>query len=180
LGNICICAIGYFYDGVACKKSGGAQVGEYCSSINQCQPANSQCLGNICTCATGYFYNGVACTKSSPPTRLSCTVVGAQVEFRNGYPVNCLTADCSQGYYCEYNKFYNQGQYICCGELPGTYVKSTQILKDLFKGKIRTYAYTNKPLECSAPTSCNVFTETPYCVFSKRYNQRVCCSTFTC
>lgn len=66
---------------------------------------------------------------SGPPTRLSCTVVGAQVEFRNGYPVNCLTADCSQGYYCEYNKFYNQGQYICCGELPGTYGKNRTAFK---------------------------------------------------
>lgn len=46
-------------------------------------------------------------------------------------------------------------------------------------GTVRMYPGTSSPLQCFAKDQC-LWVDTPNCVYSYRYKQKVCCSTFNC
>ncbi|KHJ76119.1 hypothetical protein OESDEN_24262 [Oesophagostomum dentatum] len=92
-----------------------------------------------------------------------------QAERVNGVVKNCAYIPCSKGFRCEYNRYY--GQYICCGQYDPNH--------DYSYGKVRMYPGTSKPLQCFAKDQC-LWVDTPNCVYSYRYQQNVCCSTFNC
>ncbi|WKY12417.1 hypothetical protein Q1695_003755 [Nippostrongylus brasiliensis] len=112
------------------------------------------------SCTKGY------CCRKVPPV---CSRTGQVVERENGAVKNCLYQPCSVGFGCEYSNTW--GQYICCGNYNAN--------NDYTYGKVRMYPGTTRPLECFKPDQC-LWVDTPNCVYSARYRQKVCCSTFNC
>ncbi|PIO69978.1 hypothetical protein TELCIR_08181 [Teladorsagia circumcincta] len=109
--------------------------------------------------------NGYCCRKTGP----ICTMPNQQVERESGVVKNCMYQPCSVGFGCEYSRA--MGQYICCGSYSAN--------NDYTYGKVRMYPGTTMPLQCFKEDQC-LWVDTPNCVYSYRYRQKVCCSTFNC
>ncbi|VDN30173.1 unnamed protein product [Gongylonema pulchrum] len=85
-----------------------ARMGEPCAYTQQCVDKlypSLQCL------------NGYCIIQMNDNPRPVCKDPNAKVEYMNDSITvkNCLYWPCTVGYFCEYNPFYNNGQYICCG-----------------------------------------------------------------
>ncbi|CAJ0588608.1 unnamed protein product [Cylicocyclus nassatus] len=132
-------------------------IGGSCFHSTQCQPSGGECRNNVC----------VANVQSD--TASFCLNPSQQPERINGIVKNCAYTPCSPGYKCLFNQAY--GQYFCCGQSDSGY--------DYNYGKIRMYPGTLQPLQCFAKDQC-LWVDTPNCVYSYRYRQYVCCSTFNC
>ncbi|VDL74943.1 unnamed protein product [Nippostrongylus brasiliensis] len=127
-----------------------------CVNTAQCQSQGSYCRNGFCSFSPQY---------DNPV----CSRAGQVVERENGAVKNCLYQPCSVGFGCEYSNTW--GQYICCGNYNAN--------NDYTYGKVRMYPGTTRPLECFKPDQC-LWVDTPNCVYSARYRQKVCCSTFNC
>ncbi|KAK6767045.1 hypothetical protein RB195_026535 [Necator americanus] len=152
--NLGVCAPNEISIANVCYPISG--LGGPCVHSAQCQTVGAYCRYGICV--SNNQYDSPFC---SNPTH--------QVERESGVVKNCMYKPCSRGFRCEYNNAY--GQYICCGKYEAT--------NDYTYGTVRMYPGTSRPLQCFRKDQC-LWVDTPNCVYSYRYQQNVCCSTFNC
>ncbi|VDN06214.1 unnamed protein product [Thelazia callipaeda] len=181
--GICRCQKNYTFDGSKCISrfqrctENQVSIDGYCyavSGLGQSCAYSQQCIDQwyrSLQCINGYcviILNDESMLMNPLQYSATCKDEHAKVEYVNGTIKNCLYTPCTVGYFCEYNKYHNDGQYICCGTNAN----------DIY-GKVKVYPGTNNPLLCTSLSSCT-FVDTPNCVMSYRYGHKVCCSTMNC
>ncbi|KAK6045838.1 EB module [Cooperia oncophora] len=158
-------------NGFCCRKTGPCAPTEI-SIGNTCYPISTiggSCVNSAqCQSLGAYCSNGV-CVPNIQYDNPICTRPNQQVERESGMVKNCLYQPCSVGFGCEYSNAMRQ--YICCGRYDAN--------NDYSYGKVRMYPGTTMPLQCFKADQC-LWVDTPNCVYSSRYRQKVCCSTFNC
>ncbi|VDO57634.1 unnamed protein product [Haemonchus placei] len=143
-----------------------AGVGGPCVNSAQCQLSNAYCRNGLC--ASNIQYDNRESLQVYTCSAI-CKRPNQQVERESGVVKNCMYHPCSVGFGCEYSNA--MGQYICCGNYDAN--------NDYSYGKVRMYPGTTSPLQCFKEDQC-LWVDTPNCVYSYRYGQKVCCSTFNC
>ncbi|VDK46737.1 unnamed protein product [Anisakis simplex] len=157
----------------------GAVVGQECPRGMQSLANGHYCINDRgCEMqGTGFkCFSGTCCIKSHTEGPYPiCRGADEEAEMKNGLAKNCLEESCSDGYQCEYSHTYNNGQFVCCGRPP-----LVPVIPPSQYGVVKINPHTGGPLPCIAGNSCRKFPDTPNCVYSNRFEFKVCCSTSYC
>ncbi|CAJ0957239.1 unnamed protein product, partial [Mesorhabditis belari] len=147
-----------------------ASAGSDCIYSSQCQPSHLICRNNICIDENRNLYS-LFKNVLREKLEAECMDPNQTPERLDGLVKSCLDERCSPGFNCEYHPTFMGGDYICCGHYDVRYSYDY--------GIVRFYPGTRLPLECFESYQCHLL-DTPYCVYSERYEHNVCCSTQNC